>query len=226
MLYPAPATSSVASKPEQSDKLSSTTPLCRLLQSWSQLIEWYVVDSPDMLLICTAPFIFIETSGWSQSILPRTPSMVGGLCGRWGATRVGEGDAEGQQGLRGWWVCQSWDWTADRQRCSILLCPCSLGTCSCDQSSLQAGRWSGQRVIWCLGQLLALLAASSPPEEVPSHWVPSQTWCPEPALDDKGHLSSTAKTKFQTGTTCLINDSFTGHEGTCFMQINVLRGSS
>lgn len=79
-----------------------------------------------------------------------------------------------------------------RPALSRALVPGSLtNVCPCGQSSLKGDRWRGWRVVRCLGQLPALLAASSSPEEVPSRW--GQRWCPEPALDDKGHLSSTAK---------------------------------
>lgn len=46
--------------------------------------------------------IYLRRDKWLvPAHLPRTPSTVGGLCGRQGASRAGEGDTEGQQGLRG-----------------------------------------------------------------------------------------------------------------------------
>lgn len=196
MLCRAPAASSVASKPSQSSKLSSTAP-CRFLQSSSSGTRW----APQILCWSAQPHLSSSGQGAGPSTSSRgcrhTPSTVGGLSGSLGAAPAGEGTQRVSTGLRRWWGCQSSDWTAEGQRCSILLCPCSLvldsitDACPWGQSSSRADRWRGRRVVRCLGRLLALLAPSSSPEEVPSHW--GQRWGPEPAQDDKGHLSATER---------------------------------
>lgn len=163
------------------------------------------MDTPDTLLICTAPFILITMSCRAQPALPgaQAHSQHGGRpLGSPGAGRAGEGTQRVSTGLWGVMGAPNLRLTS---REAELLCPALshalapgslMDICPCGQSSLKAGRWSGWSMVWCLGQLLALLTASSSPEEVPSGW--GQRRCPEPALGDKGHLSTTAR-KNQTG---------------------------
>lgn len=197
MLCPAPAASSVASKPQQSNKWSSTTP-AELVQP----IQWYVMDTPDTAGLHSP--IHLSQPSPSFPGCRWTPSTVGGLSRSsqgWG------GDTQGQQGL-GVVSVPGLDSTAERHCCSILLCPCSVPAPFCSALLLPCSilvhhgclsQWSkllgGWQMKWPEGGLDVGLAAgtagSSPEEEVSSHW--GQGWCPEPALDGKEHLSTPAK---------------------------------
>lgn len=139
MLRCASAAFSVVFKPDLPNKLSSATPPCRLIQSLLQLIEWQVMDTPDSLLICTAPFILIGSSGWSQPVV--LPGAAGERpplpAARWETSQEARSNLGGQEGmrrvkLRGWGGDECARPQMERQRCyscrsrCILLCWCQV----------------------------------------------------------------------------------------------------